>query len=130
VLFKRGPGNFKCWACDKEKKKRHGCVRPTPKKKPVWYIDECFVCWGKNPKCKTCHGTNRILMYRCPHALARDSSVVRLLPHLTRYRKYGVYPDGTMAMLKQPIALLHAITVAEYFWNKYEMEQIKNGGSS
>lgn len=35
-----------------------------------------------------------------------------------------------MAMLKQPIALLHAITVAEYFWNKYEMEKINNGGSS
>lgn len=122
MAWKRVPYN--CKNCTEDQKKVRGCISPAEKQ--VWVIEECFYCWGENKKCKTCGGSNQIVVHRCPHALSRERSVARFIPIANRYLKYGVYPDGTMNYIRQPIALLNAISIYSYFMSKYEAEHIKN----
>lgn len=62
--------------------------------------------------------------------MAKSYSVAYLVSHLQRYRKFGVYPDGSYSMLKQAVGFLRAAQIYDYFMQKYEADYIKNGYSS
>jgi hypothetical protein len=61
-------------------------------------------------------------MHRCPHALAREPETVRLLPFLSRYYQYGIYPNAG-AILDQPSAMVDVFEIYVSIVKKIEAEE-------
>ncbi len=58
-----------CTRCDDpELRKQWGCDAPA--EQPVTWLEPCPFCSGGSASCKHCTGTNRVPIFRCPHALA------------------------------------------------------------
>jgi len=116
---------FNCRDCDKKLQKKRGCISPI-KKGAVWRIDECIFCFGENRKCVYCKGKGKIFVERCPHSLYKQISF--LLPYYLDYRAdRSLWPNGKSRMY-QPIKLWKSFDVLDYYFNKYEADNIKKLG--
>lgn len=103
-------------------KKSRGCKRPVNKK--VWEIKECFICGGKNKRCKHCKGTNRIAVNRCPRAMSQPQDVLRLLPYCIRYMDFGQFPDGG-PMIDQPKVLVDMFNIYISYFRQFEKDSLE-----
>lgn len=114
---------FNCKTCSPNLKKWRGCIRPF-KKKQVWRIDECVFCDGKNKKCKHCKGRGWIPVGQCPRSVATG---FQLMPYYIAYRNsHGLaWPDGR-GRFYQPVKLVSAFDILDFYFNKFEAKRIKN----
>lgn len=91
---------------------------------PVEYsvitIRDCAICGGEKLGCTLCKGKNRIEFNRCPVAMAKNASYI--MPHFTRLREFGVYPNGSFSMLQQTTPFLLAFQIYDYYYTKYKAE--------
>lgn len=79
-----------CELChDPERRKQWGCDAPAAE--PVFWIEPCHVCGGRQADCSQCQGQNRVPMFRCPNVLATDREIDCLVA--ASQVEHGVLPD-------------------------------------
>lgn len=112
---------FTCKNCNEKQKESRGCLSPIDEKfAPVITIKECAICGGEDKECSLCHGKDKIEYRRCPVAMSKNAGY--LIPHLSRLRQFGVFPDGSFSALKQGIPFLLASRIYDYYYAKFQAE--------
>jgi hypothetical protein len=79
-----------CSQChEPEIRKQWGCDEPTAE--PLFWLEPCPFCAGKQQACAHCDGTNKVAMHRCPNALA--TQVERDMLTAAALVEHGVLPE-------------------------------------
>ena len=120
---------YDCDTCEDEFREKSGCgggpCDVDMFSAGVWKIDFCLECYGKNPECTECKGSNSTPVWSCPRTMA-DACSNLLLPYFFEWwhnREAG-WPFGNCAMSGQMKQLVSAFRVLSQ--QQHLIEERKN----